>query len=434
MGDVMYDRRRMYIWFILIAILSPAVTAQWYSTADLPSARWCPACCAHNGYVYTTGGEQGSTAHNNVWYSEILEDGSLANPWLSTSSLPGGRMYHGCFIYNNYIFVLGGWGSGSYRTDVWSAEIQPDGSVGSWASTVELPSPRSGFNMTVCNGNVYVIGGYNGSGDLTEVVFAEINDNGTIGAWGSTTSMPAVRRACRCFSYNDYLYITGGHSGMPITYYNNVWYAQSNPDGTINSWISTTPLPAVSALHGCCMEDGNVYITGGQCLTSYYSTANTASIQLSGGLDPWVSFPNLPEQRSGHGYCSYDSYLYIIGGTNWSGNLKSVRYAHISSVEISSPEYPIPSGVQVPQISPNPFYGSTEINYSLSESAHVIIRIYDCSGRMIRNLTDGELGDGEHSVFWHCRDDNGNNVPPGVYYYSVNIDSSVFTGCMVNLE
>jgi hypothetical protein len=124
----------------------------------------------------------------------------------------------------------------------------------------------------------------------------------------------------------------------------------------------------------------------------------------------------------------------MIGGTNWSGNLESVRYAHISSVGISSPEYPILSEVQVPQISPNPFYGSTKINYSLSQPAHVIIRIYDCSGRMVRDLTDGELGDGEHSVFWHCRDDNGNVVPPGVYYYSVSIDSSVFTGCMVNLE
>ena len=429
----MSDRRRMYIWFILITILSPAVTAQWYSTADLPDARWCPACCAHNGYVYTTGGEQGAAAHNNVWYSEILADGSLADPWLSTSSLPGGRMYHGCFIYNNYLFVLGGWGSGSYRTDVWSTEIQPDGSVDSWASTTDLPSPRSGFNMTLCNGYVYVIGGYNGSSDLTEVVFAEINDNGTIGAWESTTSMPAVRRACRCFSYDDYLYITGGHSST-LTYYNTIWFAQAQPDGTIGSWTSTTSLPAVSALHGCCVENGNVYITGGQCLTSYYSTASTADIQLSGPLDPWTSFPNLPETRSGHGYCSYDGYLYMIGGTNWSGNLESVRYAHISSVGISSPEYPILSEVQVPQISPNPFYGSTKINYSLSQPAHVIIRIYDCSGRMVRDLTDGELGDGEHSVFWHCRDDNGNVVPPGVYYYSVSIDSSVFTGCMVNLE
>lgn len=132
----------------------------------------------HNGYVYTIGGEKMGTGRNNVWYSEILEDGSLAEPWLSTTSLPGGRMYHGCFVHNNYIYVLGGWGSGSYRSDVWSAEIQADGSVGSWQSTTDLPSPRSGFNMAVCNGYLYVVGGYNGSSDLTEVVYAHISSVG----------------------------------------------------------------------------------------------------------------------------------------------------------------------------------------------------------------------------------------------------------------
>ena len=429
----MSNHRKFQIWFILITLLSPAVAAQWQSTADLPDARWCPACCAHNGYVYTIGGEEMGAAHNNVWYSEILEDGSLTNPWLLTTTLPGGRMYHGCFVHNNYIFILGGWGSGSYRNDVWSAEIQADGSVGSWTSTTDLPSPRSGFNMAVCNGYLYVIGGYNGSSDLTEVVYAQINDDGTIGTWESTTNMPAVRRACRCFAYNDYLYITGGHSSS-LTYYADIWFSETNPDGTINTWTSTTSLPAVSALHGCCVEEGSVYITGGQCLTSYYNKAWVTGIQISGHLDPWTSFPDIPENRSGHGYCSYNSYLYLIGGTNWSGNLESVRYAHISSVGVSPRECQILPGVQVFQISPNPFHGSTKIDYSLSESAHVTIRIFDCSGRMIRNLTDKEVNVGEHSVFWHCRDDNGNDVPPGVYYYSLSIDSNVFTGSMVYLK
>ena len=411
----------------LAVVLAGTSAAQWQSTADLPYARWCTACCAHNGYVYTIGGEQSNIAHNNVWYSEILGDGSLSDPWLSTTTLPGPRMYHGCFVYNNYLFVLGGWGSGSYRADVWSAEIQADGSIGSWTSTTELPSPRCGYSLAVSNGYVYV---FNGSG----VIYAQINDNGTVGNWESTTSIPAARDGSRCFSNNDYVYITGGHSGMPITYYSNIWYAQTQPNGTIDSWTSTTPLPVVSAYHGCCIEDGNVYITGGQCLTSYYNTASTAGIQMSGPLDPWASFPIIPEARSGHGYCSYDGYLYIIGGTNWSGNLKSVRYAHISSVGIASGEYQTSEGTQVPQISPNPFYDSAQITYSLSQPAHVIIRIYDCSGRMIRNLTDGEMNVGEHSAFWYCRDDNCNEVPPGVYYYSLSIDSSVFTGRLVNLK
>ncbi|MCD4848333.1 MAG: T9SS type A sorting domain-containing protein [Candidatus Aegiribacteria sp.] len=422
----MYSMKRACYLLILTFVLAGTSSAQWQSTADLPYARWCTACCAHNGYVYTIGGEQTGIAHNNVWYSEILGDGSLTHPWLSTTNLPGARMYHGCFIYNNYLFVLGGWGSGNYRDDVWSAEIHADGSIGSWTSTTDLPSPRTGYSMAVCNGYVYV---FNGSG----VIFAQINDDGTVGEWESTTNIPASRDGSRCFSYNNYLYISGGHSSS-LTYYNNVWFAQSELNGTIDSWTSTTSLPAVSAYHGCCVEDGSVYITGGQCLTSYYSTASTAGIQTSGPLDSWVSFPNIPEVRSGHGYCSYDGYLYIIGGTNWSGNLKSVRYAHILSVGISSGEYQVSSGTQVPQISPNPFHSSTQINYSLSEPAHVSIRIYDCSGRMISSLADGDLGNGEHSVFWHCRDDNGNVVPPGVYYYSLSIDSSVFTGRMVNLE
>ncbi|MCD4707574.1 MAG: T9SS type A sorting domain-containing protein [Candidatus Sabulitectum sp.] len=421
----MHSKVRIHFLLALIFLLTGTSAAQWNSATDLPYARWSTACCAHNGYVYTIGGEQSGIAHNNVWYSETLEDGSIG-PWLSTSSLPGPRMYHGCFIHNNFLFVLGGWGSGSTRSNVWSAEIQADGSIGSWTSTTDLPSPRNCYSLAVCNGYVYVA---HGSG----VIFAQINDNGTIGVWESTTSLPGSRTACRCFAFNDYLYVTGGHSSS-LTYYNNVWFAQSQPDGTIGSWTSTAPLPAISAYHGCCVEDGNVYITGGQNISSYYNTASTAGIQISGPLDSWVSFPNIPEARSGHGYCSYDGYLYIIGGTNWSGNLKSVRYAHISSVEVSSREHQSLPGVQTPLISPNPFHGSTQIHYSLSEPAHVTIRIYDCSGRMIKNLTDEEAGTGEHCIFWHSRDSSGNDIPPGVYYYTLSVNSSVFTGCLVNLK
>ncbi len=69
---------------------------------------------------------------------------------------------------------------------------------------------------------------------------------------------------------------------------------------------------------------------------------------------------------------------------------------------------------------PNPAKGNTVIYFNLSKSTDAGINVYDRSGRLIRNLINGPLAAGAHSIEWDCRDNFGKAVPSGVYFYRLN--------------
>ncbi len=66
---------------------------------------------------------------------------------------------------------------------------------------------------------------------------------------------------------------------------------------------------------------------------------------------------------------------------------------------------------------PNPFNPITTINYQLSKQTNVVITIYDISGRKIRELVNDNELPGYKSVVWDSRDDYGQMVSAGVYFY-----------------
>lgn len=70
---------------------------------------------------------------------------------------------------------------------------------------------------------------------------------------------------------------------------------------------------------------------------------------------------------------------------------------------------------------PNPFNPETWIPFKLAEKAHVTIRIYDLSGRLVRTLDLGEREAGvylskDKAAFWDGRDMSGRRVASGVYF------------------
>lgn len=68
---------------------------------------------------------------------------------------------------------------------------------------------------------------------------------------------------------------------------------------------------------------------------------------------------------------------------------------------------------------PNPFNPTTSIEYSLSESAPVVIAIFDASGARVVRLNEGVREAGTHRVVWDGRDAAGRAVGSGVYFYRI---------------
>lgn len=82
---------------------------------------------------------------------------------------------------------------------------------------------------------------------------------------------------------------------------------------------------------------------------------------------------------------------------------------------------------------PNPFSDNTKIEYKLKNSCKVILRILDMSGREIYTLENSVQPPGKYSCNWDGRDNNGNNMPPGFYIYSIETKYGVLSKRMLKL-
>ena len=83
------------------------------------------------------------------------------------------------------------------------------------------------------------------------------------------------------------------------------------------------------------------------------------------------------------------------------------------------------------QCYPNPFNPATTIRFTLGEAVRVRLRIYDVSGRFVRELADGRRGAGQHSETWDGTDQAGRGVSSGVYFYRLEAGSFIETKKMV---
>jgi hypothetical protein len=74
---------------------------------------------------------------------------------------------------------------------------------------------------------------------------------------------------------------------------------------------------------------------------------------------------------------------------------------------------------QLGQNVPNPFNPTTQITYTLTSAENVKLRFFDSQGRAVRTLVDGRQEAGQHTVSWDGRNDSGQPLPSGVYYYEL---------------
>lgn len=74
---------------------------------------------------------------------------------------------------------------------------------------------------------------------------------------------------------------------------------------------------------------------------------------------------------------------------------------------------------------PNPLNPSATIHYSLATSAHVRLAVYDASGRLVRTLADESAEAGRHAVLWDGRDNSGEHLASGTYFYALLVNGQM---------
>jgi endo-1,4-beta-xylanase len=77
----------------------------------------------------------------------------------------------------------------------------------------------------------------------------------------------------------------------------------------------------------------------------------------------------------------------------------------------------LPYDFQLKQNYPNPFNPTTNIEFSIRESATVSLKIYDILGREVATLINKNLSAGVYNVAWNAENSTGSKVVSGTYFY-----------------
>jgi M6 family metalloprotease-like protein len=79
----------------------------------------------------------------------------------------------------------------------------------------------------------------------------------------------------------------------------------------------------------------------------------------------------------------------------------------------------VPSEFALRQNYPNPFNPTTTIPFDIKERAHATLTIYNIRGQVVRTLLDETLDARSYGLVWDGRNDSGQPVSSGVYFYKL---------------
>ncbi len=94
----------------------------------------------------------------------------------------------------------------------------------------------------------------------------------------------------------------------------------------------------------------------------------------------------------------------------------------------------LPSSYGLEQNYPNPFNPSTTIGFSLPASSEVKLDVYNLKGELTATLATGRYAAGNHSALWDGRNQSGENVASGVYFYRLLTEEQEISKKMVLIK
>lgn len=294
---------------------------------------------AYNGKLYVGPGDWNGDSNFDtagiVAYADINQDGSLGT-WSFSEAIPGDLAINASGLVDvdgaggeePYLYVFGANGDAS----TYYAQVQPDGSLGTWTQGTDLPDGDDWFHGGTQIGDKLIYGSGNLGAAPPALYYNTISSGGTMaGTWTSTGDWTTGDETGARWAYAiDTVTAPGGNPHIIITCGNGAAtddgvYTNEVASGIPGSWVKQTevvPSP-VRNVTGVGIDNFFVVVGG--------STANTAGTSLNAvrvgtmdasGVVTWkddsdATVDALPETRSYGGAAFFES-EFALAADNWS--------------------------------------------------------------------------------------------------------------------
>jgi len=254
-----------------------------YPLANMLSTRSGATAAESGGKLYVIGGQ----ANGGTAPSKLVEAyDPVANTWTAVAGLGTARWYAGAAAIAGKLYVVGGCANAVCSSNVATVEVyDPSATTPAWTTVSNTGlTPRNNVATGVIGGKLYVAGGYDNSGNPSNVL--EVYDPAS-NTWSSLAAMPGILQPTGA-AINGKFYVLGASSAF-ATY-----------DPGSNSWTNLTGINAFGG--GAAALNNILYVVVGQSVFAYNPTSNT-----------WTTKNNLGTARSLPWPVTIGNLFYVAG-------------------------------------------------------------------------------------------------------------------------
>jgi len=200
-------------------IQSDGNLGEWISTGLYPIEIALHDVIGIGSKIYVVGGQNNASGGlNEVRFAQVQTNGMLGS-WTPTSTLPESRYRLSLSAANGYLYATGGYDGSNARNSIYVARINGDGTLQSWQLANFAPGGGRFYHSShVINGRLTLVGGYDGNNELTSVCSAPLTDGFPSATWtcdDPSLPMPLQRFAAVTYPVlgKDALLVMGGRNG-----------------------------------------------------------------------------------------------------------------------------------------------------------------------------------------------------------------------------
>lgn len=300
----------------LCSLLPPVFTAAkpsdhgpgvWHSAPPVPTKRTEVAAGTVFGKIYVVGGFERPSLGNvmNLAITSSVEEYDPATErWTSKTPLPVGLHHVGIGVVGGKLYVIGGYAQSGLS--VWhpvATVYAYDPATDIWTERSPMPTARGALSVTLHDGTLYAIGGYDRKANSAAVEVYDPERN----LWASRASLPTPRDHLATATASGKVYAIGGR--LQGDYRRNLSVTEVY-DPAMDRWTRASDLPTARSGITASEMGGSIYVFGGEGGEGTFRENE----RYDPARDTWEVMAPMPTGRHGLGSAVVQGRIHVLSG------------------------------------------------------------------------------------------------------------------------